>query len=124
MRIFHQCRKDDIDSVKSGYDGCAAEITVSHFFDNMADLYAQTSLIISRAGASSIAEITATRLPSILIPLPTAADDHQTTNAEAIGKKQAGHVLTQQDFSAETLRKLLSELINDENQLQDDGLKA
>lgn len=117
MQIFHQCRKDDIDEVKAGYEGCQADLTVSHFFDNMAELYAETGLIISRAGASSIAEITAARLPSILIPLPVAADDHQTTNAEAIGKHQAGYVLKQQDFSAEKLSNLLTEVMQDTDKL-------
>ena len=117
MQIFHQCRKDDIDEVKSNYTDCQADLTVSHFFENMAELYAQTSLIISRAGASSIAEITATRLPSIIIPLPTAADDHQTTNAQAISTNKAGYVLAQSDFTPEKLSSLLQSLISDEKAL-------
>lgn len=117
LQIFHQCRKDDLETVKAGYAGCAAELTVSHFFDNMAELYSETALIISRAGASSIAEITAARLPSILIPLPTAADDHQSGNADAIGKNKAGYVLPQKSFTAERLEKLLREIVDKPEQL-------
>ena len=117
MQIFHQCRKDDIDSVKQGYVGCLADLTISHFFDNMADLYAQTNLIISRAGASSIAEITAAKLPSIIIPLPTAADDHQTTNAQSIAENKAGYVLAQKDFTSEKLSSLLNQIISDKELL-------
>ncbi len=117
LQIYHQCRKDDIEVVKKGYEGCKAELTISHFFENMSELYAQTGLIISRAGASSIAEITAAKLPSIIIPLPTAADDHQTTNAEAIGKTQAGHVFNQKDFTSENLKNVLTELLNSPDKL-------
>ena len=114
LQIFHQCRKDDIQEVKNNYQGCSADLTISHFFENMADLYSQTSLIISRAGASSIAEITAARLPSIIIPLPSAADDHQTTNAESIHKNKAGYILAQKDFTKEALSSLLEQILKDE----------
>jgi len=124
LRIYHQCRKDDVNDVTSSYKGCHAEITVSHFFENMVDLYTQGSLIISRAGASSIAEIIATKLPSILIPLPTAADDHQTTNAEAIADNQAGYVFKQNEFSSEVLCSLLQNLINDSEKLSNMSARA
>ena len=117
LQIFHQCRKDDIQEVKTNYQGCLSELTISHFFENMADLYSQTSLIISRAGASSIAEITAARLPSVIIPLPTAADDHQTTNAESISKHKAGYVMAQKDFTQESLSALLEQIFQDEKTL-------
>ena len=113
LRIYHQCRKEDADNVSNSYNDCLAEITISHFFENMVELYNQASLIISRAGASSIAEITATRLPSVLIPLPTAADNHQATNAAAIETNQAGYVLAQKDLSVESLSTILQSLIND-----------
>ncbi len=117
MRIYHQCRKEDVETINKAYQGCHAEVTVSHFFENIAELYTQGSLIISRAGASSIAEITAAKLPSVLVPLPTAADDHQTTNAEAIAINQAGHVFKQKEFSAEALTSILENLINDQQKL-------
>lgn len=119
IQIYHQCRKDDVDSIKAEYDGCSAKTTVSHFFENMAELYAQTSLIISRAGASSIAEITAAKLPSIVIPLPTAADNHQATNALPIKEKTGGYVIEQQDFNSNDLKNLLEQLISNESALKD-----
>ena len=117
MQIFHQCRKDDIDTVKAGYNHCLADLTISHFFNNMAELYAHTGLIISRAGASSIAEITAAKLPSIIIPLPTAADDHQTTNALSIDSNKAGYVIAQKDFTVEKLSSLITNIMTDEKAL-------
>lgn len=115
--IFHQCRKEDIEALKASYKDCSAELTISNFFNNMAELYSQTSLIISRAGASSIAEITAAKLPSILVPLPIAADDHQTTNAEEISSAQAGIVLKQTDFTPDNLSALIQDLLVNDTKL-------
>ena len=61
----------------------------------MPELYSGTHLIISRAGASSVSEITAVGLPSILVPLPIAADDHQSMNAKEINDAKAGIVIKQ-----------------------------
>lgn len=116
--LFHQCRKEDVELLQSEYKDCSAEIVVSHFFENMAELYSQTTLIISRAGASSIAEITATKRPSIIIPLPTAADDHQSTNALAIQENKAGYVIAQKDFNSDDLCALLEKLLSDEQALK------
>lgn len=87
-------------------------MTVSHFFNNMPELYAGTHLIISRAGASSVSEIAAVGIPSILVPLPIAADDHQTANAREIGDTKAGIVLKQKDFTPARLGELLKELMS------------
>lgn len=116
--LFHQCRKEDVAQIQSEYEGSQIEVTVSHFFENMSDLYRQTSLIISRAGASSMAEITAAKLPAIIIPLPTAADDHQTTNALPLKEHNAGYVIMQSDFNSDDLCSLLQKLVTDENALK------
>lgn len=87
-------------------------MTVSHFFNNMPELYAGTHLIISRAGASSVSEIAAVGIPSILVPLPIAADDHQTANAREIGDAKAGIVLKQKDFTPARLGELLKDLMS------------
>jgi len=118
LQIFHQCRKDDIQIVQQNYQDCTASINISHFFENMAELYSETGLIISRAGASSIAEITAAKLPSILIPLPTAADNHQSKNAEMIINNNAGVLIPQKDLTAESLSSILLDLLNSQQKLQ------
>lgn len=92
-------------------------MTVSHFFNNMPELYAGTHLIISRAGASSVSEIAAVGIPSILVPLPIAADDHQTANAREIGDAKAGIVLKQKDFTPARLGELLKELMSSPKKL-------
>ena len=117
IRIFQQCREADVENVKTAYDGCGAEVTVSHFFNNMPELYAGTHLIISRAGASSVSEIAAGGIPSILVPLPNAADDHQTANAREIGDAKAGIVLKQKDFTPARLGELLKDLMSSPKKL-------
>ena len=118
IQIFHQCRKDDCEHVKNNYTNCNAEINISHFFSNMAELYSETSLIISRAGASSITEITAAKIPSILIPLPTAADNHQEINAQTIANNNAGIIINQNNLSADSLAQKITDFLQNEDQLK------
>lgn len=64
-------------------------------------------MIISRAGASSVSEIAVAGVPSILVPLPIAADDHQTSNAQEIADAKAGLLIKQNEFTAENLKPFL-----------------
>lgn len=118
IKIYQQCRKGDEDEIKKAYEGAKCEVVLNHFFDNMSELYSQTHLIISRSGASSVSEIAVAGIPSILVPLPIAADDHQTSNAAELADADAGIVFKQNDFSAEVLKKTIDDLMNDYGQLQ------
>lgn len=118
LKVYQQCRQDDVDALKKDYQGEKIDITIKHFFDNMAELYASSHLIISRAGASSVSEIAAAGLPSILVPLPTAADDHQSKNAAELEKNNAAIVINQANFTAEWLTQTLEELINNPQRLK------
>lgn len=113
IRMTQQCRREDLDAVRAAYDGAKCTLELSHFFDNMPELYAQTHLIISRAGASSVSEIAAAGIPSILVPLPTAADDHQTSNAAEFKTNKGGIVIAQKDFSPTALAAVLNDLLED-----------
>lgn len=112
INLVQQCRKDDVEVLKETYKNSSCKTQISHFFNNMSELYAQGHLIISRAGASSVSEIAAAGIPSILVPLPTAADDHQTLNAAEFKTKQGGIVLKQKEFTAEKLAELLEQFLN------------
>lgn len=118
IRLFQQCRQADVENLQQTYKDSKAEITVSHFFNNMPELYAQTHLIISRAGASSVSEFAAIGLPSILVPLPIAADDHQTSNAKEIADAKAGIVIKQKEFTSAKLQELLNDLMKNHDKLQ------
>ena len=118
LKVYQQCRKEDVDDLKKDYQGSDIDITISHFFDNMADLYANSQLIISRAGASSVSEIAAAGLPSILVPLPTAADDHQSGNAAELEKNKAAIVVKQTDFTSLWLKDKLNDLMDNPQELE------
>lgn len=78
----------------------------------MVDEFAKSDLVICRAGATSCAEIAAAGRAAIMIPLPTAADDHQRKNAEALQTAGAARMILQRDLSAETLAQEITDLIN------------
>lgn len=118
LTVCQQCRRDDVEKLQEAYQGCPADTTISHFFNNMPELYAASHLIISRSGASSICEIAAVGIPSILVPLPTAADDHQTGNARELSENGGAILIKQADFTAERLSQTLTELFTQPKQLE------
>lgn len=86
---------------------------VVDFLDPMADGWAVADLVVSRAGMLSVAELCAWGVPSILVPLPTAAADHQSKNAEAMAAAGAAVMLRQADLDAASLGHLVGELLAD-----------
>lgn len=118
LTIYQQCRVGEENDIINAYKNCKAKIIVKHFFDNMAELYASTNIIITRSGASSVSEIAAAGIPSILIPLPTAADDHQSSNAAELASSGGGIMIKQSDFNADSLKSVLAEWLSDYNKLE------
>jgi UDP-N-acetylglucosamine--N-acetylmuramyl-(pentapeptide) pyrophosphoryl-undecaprenol N-acetylglucosamine transferase len=90
------------------------EIHVIDFLDPMADAYAVADLVVSRAGMITVAELCAWGLASMLIPLPTAAADHQTHNARVLGDAGAAEILPQRDLDPPTLGDRIERLLADE----------
>ncbi|MDX2119867.1 MAG: UDP-N-acetylglucosamine--N-acetylmuramyl-(pentapeptide) pyrophosphoryl-undecaprenol N-acetylglucosamine transferase [Gemmatimonadota bacterium] len=86
------------------------DVQVFGFLDPMADAYAVASLVVARAGMMTGAELCAWGLPSVLIPLPTSAEDHQRHNAEAFAAAGAARVILQRDLTAESLGRELAAL--------------
>ncbi|HEU5304332.1 MAG TPA: UDP-N-acetylglucosamine--N-acetylmuramyl-(pentapeptide) pyrophosphoryl-undecaprenol N-acetylglucosamine transferase [Gemmatimonadales bacterium] len=89
------------------------EIQVLDFLDPMADGYAVADLVVSRAGMITVAELCAWGLPSVLIPLPTAAADHQSHNARVLAESGASLLLRQSELTPERLRDVISGLLGD-----------
>lgn len=89
-KIIQQAKQEDHKKISSIYDALGFEYELSEFFYNMDEVYANTDLVISRSGASSIAELAALRLPAIFIPYPYAAEDHQLKNAKQIEQMGGG----------------------------------
>ena len=84
VRVTHQTGQADLADVRAVYAQTPAQVTVLPFIDDIGAAYAQADLAITRAGAATCAELARVALPAILIPLPTAADDHQRLNAQAL----------------------------------------
>jgi UDP-N-acetylglucosamine--N-acetylmuramyl-(pentapeptide) pyrophosphoryl-undecaprenol N-acetylglucosamine transferase len=113
LRITHQTGEKDVDMVRAGYAAAGLQAEVEPFLYDMARRIGQADLIVSRAGATTLAELTAAGKPAILVPLPTATDDHQRKNAEALASSGAAQVLLQDEMTGETLAGRIASLARD-----------
>jgi UDP-N-acetylglucosamine--N-acetylmuramyl-(pentapeptide) pyrophosphoryl-undecaprenol N-acetylglucosamine transferase len=109
-RITHQAGIAHHDAVRSHYRerGVAADVTA--FIEDIAQHYAQNDLIICRAGASTIAELAAAGIASVLVPYPHAIDDHQTVNARFLADRGAALLIPQRELRASRLAEVLTGL--------------
>ena len=114
LRITHQTGERDVEMVRKGYAAAGLTATVEPFLFDMGVRLGQADLVVCRAGATTLAELTAAGKPSILIPLPTATDDHQRKNAEALASSGAAEVMLQQDATGPALAERIVRLVNDE----------
>jgi UDP-N-acetylglucosamine--N-acetylmuramyl-(pentapeptide) pyrophosphoryl-undecaprenol N-acetylglucosamine transferase len=114
-RVVHQTGRDEADRMQLNYAalGYEGRVEVRAFIDDMPAVLAGAALVVARAGALTLAELAIMRVPAILIPLPTAADDHQTKNALAFEHAGAGIVLPQAEASATRLGDLVDEILGD-----------
>ncbi len=116
LKIVQQCRQDDVATIEQAYKDLPVQAVVSHFFDNMPELYTHSHVVISRAGASSVSEIAVVGVPSILVPLPTAADNHQTGNAAWLADAKGAELVAQSVFTAEKLKQMLQKFFDEADQ--------
>jgi UDP-N-acetylglucosamine--N-acetylmuramyl-(pentapeptide) pyrophosphoryl-undecaprenol N-acetylglucosamine transferase len=110
MQITQQARADDEASVKAAYAKLGVNAEISPFFANMPSLIADSHLVISRAGASTVSEISVIGRPSVLVPYPHALDHDQAANAAALAAKGGTIVRQQRDLSPQILADLIAEL--------------
>jgi UDP-N-acetylglucosamine--N-acetylmuramyl-(pentapeptide) pyrophosphoryl-undecaprenol N-acetylglucosamine transferase len=108
---LHLAGAHDFETVKAAYDRRCLDAVVKPFFAKMDLALGAATAAVSRAGASSLAEIAAMRLPSLLVPLPTAADNHQFHNAREFEATGAARLLEQKNATPEKLVALLCELV-------------
>jgi UDP-N-acetylglucosamine--N-acetylmuramyl-(pentapeptide) pyrophosphoryl-undecaprenol N-acetylglucosamine transferase len=108
--IVHQAGSAHVDTVRTNYESAAVAAEVTAFIDDMAARYAQADLLICRAGASTIAELTAAGLPAVLIPFPHAVDDHQTHNGRFLVDRGAAVLIAQSELTPQKLADLLTQL--------------
>ena len=111
---LHLTGAADFERVQSAYASLGLKVVVKPFLAEMDLALGAATACISRAGASSLAEMAAMRLSSVLVPLPTAADNHQFFNAEAFGKTGAAKLLDQKNSPPEKVAAAISELAENE----------
>jgi UDP-N-acetylglucosamine--N-acetylmuramyl-(pentapeptide) pyrophosphoryl-undecaprenol N-acetylglucosamine transferase len=112
--LVHQSGPTDLEPLQKRYAEAGLTVEVKAFIDDMAGAYRAAALAITRAGASTLAELTALGVPSILIPFPFAADDHQTVNARELEEKGAARLFVQAQTSGRELASAIRELLRDD----------
>ncbi len=110
LQVTQQCRAEDIESVRTRYAALGIAAELATYIADMPDKIAWTHLVIARAGASTIAELTVAGRPAILIPLPSATDDHQTANAREMAKAGGARTIGQRNFTPVELAKQMQKL--------------
>lgn len=105
LQVTQQCRSEDIDAVRQRYAGHEIPAELGTYFEDMAARLADLHIFIGRAGASTVAELTAVGRPSILVPLPIATDDHQAANTREVCELGGARMIRQEDFTAAELAK-------------------
>src|SRR5947209_4821147 len=113
LRIVHQTGESDFERVRAGYDaaGWGERADVRKYIDDMVAFFAESDLIVCRAGATTTAELIAAGKASLMIPFPFAADDHQRKNAEALAKAGASITVLQQDATGERIAQEIGALV-------------
>jgi UDP-N-acetylglucosamine--N-acetylmuramyl-(pentapeptide) pyrophosphoryl-undecaprenol N-acetylglucosamine transferase len=105
LQVTQQCRSEDLDKVRERYLNHDIPAELGTYFEDMHERLADAHLFIGRAGASTIAELTAVGRPGILIPLPIATDDHQAANTREIVKAGGARMIRQHSFNSKELAK-------------------
>jgi UDP-N-acetylglucosamine--N-acetylmuramyl-(pentapeptide) pyrophosphoryl-undecaprenol N-acetylglucosamine transferase len=112
-QVIHQSGEKQLEELRANYAAAGVEATLTPFIDNTAAAFAETDLIVCRAGASTVTEIAAVGAAALFVPFPFAVDDHQTTNARFLSDQGAAQLVQQKDLTAGRLADMLqkSELL-------------
>lgn len=110
LQVTQQCRPEDIDRVRERYRSHDIPAELGTYFEDMAARLSDAHLFIGRAGASTIAELTAVGRPAILVPLPIATDDHQAANTRELTKAGGARMIRQTNFTGKELAKQIQVL--------------
>ena len=113
IQVILQTGEKDFEDVEAAAASIGISAEVSPFINDMPGAFARADLLLCRSGASTVAEIAAAGKPAILVPLPTAADDHQYQNAKALADAGAARLLPQSELTADRLtEEIVSSLAN------------
>jgi UDP-N-acetylglucosamine--N-acetylmuramyl-(pentapeptide) pyrophosphoryl-undecaprenol N-acetylglucosamine transferase len=115
-QVIHLTGKGDEEMVRAAYQAAGVPAYVAAFHHAMEDAYSAADFAIARSGAASLTELSHFGLPSILIPYPFAADDHQTANAAIFDRARAGVLLKESDATGETLAQMIGSFLDSPTQ--------
>lgn len=124
LQVTQQCRVEDIEQVRATYAEMEIPADLATYIEDMPTKLGWSHLVIARAGASTIAELTAAGRPAILIPLPIATDDHQTWNAREMAKTGGARLIPQPRFTPSELAKQMQKLAMEPGALQNAAARA
>ena len=124
LQVVQQCRPDDLERVRSRYAQLGIPAELSTYLEDMPAKLADAHLVIARSGASTIAELTAAGRPAILIPYPSATDDHQTANAREMTKAGGARTIPQTEFTPDVLARQIEVLAADPQALANAASRA
>jgi UDP-N-acetylglucosamine--N-acetylmuramyl-(pentapeptide) pyrophosphoryl-undecaprenol N-acetylglucosamine transferase len=124
LQVMQQCRPDDIEAVRARYAelGIPAELTT--YLEDMPARLAEAHLVIGRAGASTVAELSVAGRPAILVPYPSATDDHQTANAREIATAGGARAIAQTQFTPQVLSQQIEVMAQDPQALSNAAARA
>lgn len=122
--VTQQCREEDLEAVRATYASAGIAAECEPFFKDLPKRIAAAHLVIGRAGASSVAELTVIGRPSILVPLPHSLDNDQLQNALSLAQSGGAICVSQDDFTAERLRSDLTNIMNDRAMLEEAAANA
>ncbi len=109
-QVVQQCRAEDLDRVRARYAKNAIPAELATYMTDMDHQLARAHLVIARSGASTVAELTAIGRPAILVPLPSATDDHQTANAAEMATAGGARAIAQKNFTPAELAKQIQKI--------------
>jgi len=118
LRVVQQTRAESLELAKNTYDRAGVQAQCETFFTDIETHLKAAHYIVARAGASCVSEIMTMGLPSLLIPLAIAMDDHQSVNAEPLKNLGAADILPESEFTPERVKTILMERLNDSNWLE------
>jgi UDP-N-acetylglucosamine--N-acetylmuramyl-(pentapeptide) pyrophosphoryl-undecaprenol N-acetylglucosamine transferase len=124
LQVVQQCRPDDIERVRKQYADLGIPAELLTYIEDMPEKLADAHLVIGRAGASTIAELTAAGRPAILIPFPSATDDHQTANAREMVRAGGARSIRQEGFTPDVLARQIEAMAADPLALNNAAARA
>ena len=124
LQVTQQCRPEDIDAVRARYAELGIPAELATYFPDLPHRLGWAHLVIARAGASTIADLTAAGRPAILVPLPSATDDHQTANAREMASSGGARLIAQRRFTPAELARQMVPLATDPEALANAARRA